>query len=379
MVDQLKQINERLEKLEGEVEDLKGWKEGKDEADPVIANDIADLKRNRPSTYVQVQYRDSDQVDRAGEAAGQHAFMLRRIRIGTQATIDPKTLIRVSFDLATGTDNTSAQLRDAILQYSVVPSDVQLGTEILAGQVPLPLGYELERSSGDREFPERATYNRRMWDGERVRGVYVRHGLSPNSHVFAGVSSSLAFNDPEQRGKGPAPFGRLAGFGGIRYYSANYDFGVGYFQGDRPRFEVRDSRTNNLTGFSPEVERRFLYLDASLVGVLLPDLLIRAEAMIGNDRVPSTTPRADRFDNPMSGWQAQIGYNLNPLNQVFVRFAQFDPNKDRDFDAVREYGFAYRHHLNQGASLTFAWEFFEDPALRDTTYTVRTLRYQFRF
>lgn len=388
LVDQLREVNKRLDTLTEEVEGLKGWVEGQNEALPIMSFDINELKRNRNTNYMQFQFRDAS-GKAGGFAAGrgkQHAMVFRRIRIGLQQTIDPKTRIRLSFDGATGTTNTAFELRDAILDYDIVPSDVRVGTMLSAGQQAIPLGYELARSSGDREFPERATYNRVFFDGERFRGLNIIHGLSDHAMLTAGLGSSLTFNDPEQRGLAAAPGGRMGGHVGFRLFDTNYDFGISHFQGERPEL-----RLGTPTVIHPEFTRRYTYIDGTLVNVLNTGLILRAEGMIGHDRRPidrtATTglPTAPRNPADISGYQLQLGYNLDTRNQIFTRYAVTDFNTDTDFNSVKEYGIAYRYFINPGATATLSWETFQDlgatnaAGKNDRVFRVLTARYQFRF
>ena len=155
----LEEIEQKLSQMQSEIADIQGWIEGQTESLMVMANDITEVKRFRASNYVQFQYRDTNEPG----SSLNDAFMMRRIRVSQTNTVDPRTSIRLSFDVATGTDTLQAQLRDAQLIYDIEPSDVKVGVQLLLGQQTLPLGYELERSSAEREFPERTYYNRVMF------------------------------------------------------------------------------------------------------------------------------------------------------------------------------------------------------------------------
>lgn len=377
MVQEMQQIREALQKVVEEVEGIKGWIEGQNEALPIMANDILDLKKNKQGTYIQTQYRDTDQKGGASDA-----FSTRRMRIGSTQTVDSKTQLKWSFDISTGTNTTVAQMRDAFVIYDVEPSLEKVGTQITMGQHALPLGYELERSSSEREFPERAIYNQRMFNGERSRGINIKHGISNNSYVHIGGWDALSFNDAEQSARAAGPESRLAMSGGIRTYGANYDLGVAAFFGERPTFTT-GSGTSAI--MHPRVDREFFYADATYVGLIVPELFIRAEGMIGKDRLPVTgTPTSARTRKDMAGYQVQVGYNVNYKNQINFRFESFDPDRDTDKNAIRGYGVAWIHYLNPGARITAAHEIFEDPSragagVRQQRYQATTLRVQFKF
>jgi hypothetical protein len=375
MVKQMAEISSQLKKVTEEVEGIKGWIEGQNEALPIMTNDILELKKNKDGTYIQFQYRDTDQKGGATDS-----FNLRRVRIGSTQTIDPKTSVKWSFDLATGTNQQNAQLKDAFLIYDIEPSLEKVGAQLTAGQQPIPLGYELERSSSEREFPERAQYNQKMFNGERGRGVNFKYGLSDNDFFQIGAWDALSFTDPEQSALAPAPESRLGMSAGVRHYGKNFDFGLSAFKSQRPEI-ITGSGAGAVT--HGRVDRQFIYLDGTYVGFLHPQVYIRGEAMIGKDRVPvSGTPTSPGVRTDMTGYQLQLGYNINATNQFHVRVENFDPNKAKDGNALRGYGMAYTHYLNQNAKFTASHEIFEDASrssLSQLRYGVTTFRLQFKF
>lgn len=362
----LEQVEARLDEIQHTLREIQRWMDEQTESLRVMSNDIAQLQRFRAGNYVQFQYRDTNEPGGSPDA-----FALRRIRLSQTNIIDARTSMRLSFDIAAGTDTLQAQLRNAQLIYDIEPSDVRVGTQLLLGQQPLPLGYELGRSSAEREFPERTYANRVLFNGERGRGVYLRYGTSTNSLVHVGVWNALTINDPEQRGRAPGVGSRLAMSAGFRLYSRAYDFGVSLFAGKRPAFTA-DNQT------SPEVDRRFLFLDGSYIGLLVPNLFVRAEAMFGRDRLPSTTAHPSRTAKEMLAWHVVLGYNLSARNQLALRYEQFDADRDSAGDAMHGYGVAYIYYINPGARVTAAYEVFRDPSRMPQRYHATTLRLQFR-
>jgi len=375
MLQELQEMNQRLTKLQEEVDELKGWKEGQDEALPVIAFELAEARKFKPSLYMQFQYRDSDERGSQDAFNGQHSYQFRRVRFGGSYQIDPFTSIKASFDGSAnfGTSGgRSFELKDAILQWDLVKKDDMTSTSLYAGQLALPLGYELSRSSSEREMPERMTGSRRMFDGERFRGAYLTHGLNENAWVWGGVVTALTVNDPEQRTSNVTRFGRHAVAGGVRYDTENISAGVAYFGGERPSTTGQPN--------SPDVDRSFWFFDFTYVGLLTEKLVLRSEAWIGKDRIPSTAAVVSGMGQDMSAYHIQLLYNISERNQIFTRYAMFDPNTDTGANSVREFGIGYRYYINPGASLTFAYEWFDDAALRSNSkYEVATLRYQFKF
>ena len=327
LVKELQDLNEKVQKLQEDVEEIKGWIEGQNETVPILEAAVTDLQRFRPTFYAQFQYRDND------------AF----------------------------------QLRDAILQQTFIRKDTMVGTELSAGQQALPLGFELERSSADREFPERTRINRVMFNGERTRSVLLRHGIAQNAFIVAGMTSSLTFLDAEQSTTASGRFGRHGIVGALRFESPSQSYGVGIFQAERPSLQGNPAR-------SADVMRNWTYFDYAHNSLFIKGLDVRGELIYGNDRIPNASAGATAFGVPMRAFQVQALYNISSRNQIFWRHAEWDPNTRITRNNVRETGIGYRYYINPGASVTFSYEWFRDPGIRfDTSYQVATLRYQFRF
>lgn len=383
LVDQLEQIRQTLEKIQEEIEGIKAWMKAQNDAGPALARDIADLKRHRWGNYIQFQYRDTNQVGGATDA-----FSVRRARLGITEQVDPRTVLRASFDLATGTTATTAQLRDAFLRWDLEPSGRKVGTELSFGQMPLLLGYEIPRSSTEREFPERALYNRTMLAGERGRGVNVRHGLDSRNVVHLGVWNALTVDDPEQRTLAPGPENRLAVSGGWRATGSNWDFGISGFFGERPQTTTtRVVSGSTVTTVHPRLDREIVYVDGRYSGLLDPNVFVRFEYMTGKDRVPVTPGSQPGITAPrtrvnLGGHQLHVGYNLDPRNQVNVRWEQFDPDKDQGGDVVTTWAAAYSYFIHRNARVTAAQEWVKDPARAGSgqeRYHITTLRVTFKF
>lgn len=378
MVEEMSLIRQQLDKVTAEVDGIKTWIASRKE--PVrpqgganLEKDVANLKKFKPGGYLQVQYRDTDQQGGATDA-----FAIRRMRFGATIQADAHISAKVSVDLATGTNQQNAQLKDAFITYDVDPSRQNTDMQFIAGQQPLPIGYELKRSSADREFPERAIYNQRMFNGERDRGIMVQYGLGGGATLHAGGWNSLTVNDAEQASLAPAPESRHAFTAGLRHKGTKHDLGVSVFKGERPQF-ISGSGTSAIT--HPRVDREFIYVDGVYNGLIDPKLYIRGEAMWGKDRVPVTgTPTVPSGQTDMAGYHILVGYNFSAANQFHLRLEQFDPNRDTDGNAVRGFGGAWTHYLNPSTKITAAHELFRDNArATQKSYHVTTLRVQFKY
>lgn len=380
-------LQAQLEALQREMEEVRLYiEEQSQETIPVISTNLAEALRFRPGNYMQFQWFDS-QENRPGEG-----FQMRRFRISQTNTIDPRTQMRLSFDVSTGSQRISAELRDAQLIWDIEPTVERVGVQLLVGQQPLPLGYELERSSAERELPERALYNRTMFGGERGRGAFMRYGLNNNSFVHFGLWNSLTFQDPQQVAANT--FGnvgnRLAWHLGWRYYTTQYEFGVSGFFGRRPAVSVTYTDPNNqqVTVRTPNVDRQFVYVDATILDFPVEGLTLRGELMLGKDRVPTLrtvrtltgetqVPRFTRATD-IVGYQLQATYRLNYRNFLTVRYDVFDPDTDTPQDGTRTWGFAYSYFINPNARLTAAYEIPDEEGteVRNNAWTIR-LQYRY--
>ncbi len=373
LLQQMDDMKEQISKLQEDVTGLLGWVEGQNENLPIMQNDIATIKKSTPTTYIQFQYSDNQTN---GNADG---FAMRRFRIGRKLTIDPRTKVKLSFDVATGGQRLAAELKDAILEYDIQPSDVTVGTELLFGQQPLPIGYEIERSSSDREFPERSLYNRTMFNGERDRGGQIKYGISDKAFIHAGIWNSMTIQDPQQVAANSFANvgGILAGTAGIRVYDVHYDFGLAGFFGERPAFTGGPAGNQKTTD---KVNRQIIYADGSYVGVLFPQLTLRGEVMLGKDRVPTNasdgTPRFLHETNVL-GWHGNAIWNVNYRNQVALKFEYFDPDRNSRNDGTKGFGIAWIHYLNPGVKLTAAYEIFDEEGT-ESRNNVTTIRMQFK-
>lgn len=373
LVQDISQVNDRLQRLEGQIKDVLDWiADQSNENLPIMQNDIATLKKPGIGNYVQFQWANTDEHPGQTTTDG---LQMRRFRIGQRNKIDENTTLRLSFDVATGSNRISAELRDAHLIYDFIKAEDRVGGQLIAGQQPLPLGYELERSSAEREFPERARYNTTLFAGERDRGVLLKYGISKNEHVSVGVWQGMTFLDPQQSADGFRDADQKLGYTvGIRSEGANYSAGFATLQSERPSF------TDNANDVIPVVKRSIYFVDANYV--VNPQISLRGELMWGHDRVPTGGKTNPRFEEgtDVLGWQAQVTYNATSRNQFHLRYQYFDPDTNSSTSPgthVRGWGFGYTYWMNPGAKLTLTYETFDEQGA-EIRNNVWTLRYQFR-
>ncbi|HVT13484.1 MAG TPA: porin [Fimbriimonadaceae bacterium] len=363
IADELGAIRDRLKALED------GRKEDQKRTDKVSA-DVDALKNTKFNGYIQFQYFNSNQHG----GSQPNAFLVRRARLGLVQTIDPRATLRLSAEFAEDTNRMDTRLKDAILDYDMKPT-FGFASKASFGQMPIPIGYDIERSDADRELPERAVYNRTEFNNERSRGVILRGNPGKHIEVGVGAMDALTVDDAEQSGLAPGQGSQIAAIGYIRALGPGYRLGISGFTGQRPAFTA-----SSIT--SPEVKRSFLYFDAEYHPTFLPNLTIRAEAMTGHDRVPSSTATATKTGKPMSGFQATATYDLSTKNQLNFRIQQFDPDLSTGGNAINGYGVSYQYFLSPVAKFQLSHELFTDESrasINQRRYYQTTLRLQFKF
>ncbi|MBA3725286.1 MAG: hypothetical protein H0W86_02265 [Armatimonadetes bacterium] len=370
LVDQLKQTNEALKKVQEDVEGILGWIEGQNENLPIMQADIAALKKIKMSFYTQFQWQDTDSED--GASKRNDGFQLRRFRVGATYTHDDRTSAKATFDVSTGSNRTAAELKDAFVTYAINPTITEVGTEVQFGQQPLPLGFELERSSSEREMPERALYNRRLFAGERDRGVMVRHGLGAGWQAQIGMWNGLTVTDPQASGFRDID-NKVAFTVGAKKEADNHEFGISALFGNRPSFTADNGVEVT------QADRALVFIHGSYIGLFTEALTARAEVMFGKDRDPLGGIADPKFDQETDvlGWQAQLTYNLNPTNQLTVRYDSYDPDTDDvtgSNNRIDTWGVSYAHWFNPAFKLSLTYESPSEQGTekRDNVWTLRS-------
>lgn len=363
VVDELAAIRERLKALEDSRD--AGTKQTQS-----LSKDVDALKNTHFTGFEQFQYFTTNKVG----SAQPNGFLVRRARFGLVQKIDARASLRFAIEFVEGTSRMDTRLKDAVLDYNLAPN-LKVPSWISFGQQVIPIGFDLERSDADREFPERATYNRTLFTNERSRGVILRANVANHIEAGVGAMDSLSIDDPEQSGLAPAQGSKVAGVGFVRVVGPDYRVGVSEFAGQRPSYTAGAAT-------SPELSRSFTYFDGELRPRQIPKLFLRGEAMLGHDRLPSATANPAKVATHMSGFQAQAGYDLDSKNQLNLRWEQFDPDLNSSGNAINGYALSYQFFFSPYAKLQLAHEVFTDESrtlLGQRRYYQTTFRIQFRF
>lgn len=285
----------------------------------------------KPSFYTQVQWRNV-------QSSSNDGYGIQTARLGLAYSPPGATSGKVSVELVSGGDELEPELKDLSITHKVAPR-----TSIDAGQMLVQLGNEIARSSSIREMPQASLYNRRLFPGERDRGVQVRHMFGSGWLVHAGVWTGLAVKDPQFHQSRPPGFTF-----GARWEAEGQSFGVSALVGRRP----------SLGAVVHEANRFLVYLDGACQ--LSKGLAARAELVTGRDRDPlgGESPTFAK-ETTVLGYHLQLSYSATPSSQFTLKYENYDPDVGDKVSmnrATSQVGVAYTHHFSKNLKLTLAWE-----------------------
>jgi hypothetical protein len=373
LVQQLKETSENLKKVQHDVDGILAWIEERTITVATLSADVSKLKKPGISNYMQIQWQDTEED---GTNARNDGFAVRRFRLGQMNKLSDAMTAKFSFDVAAGSQRVAAELKDAFITYVMKPMTTESGKEIAVGQMALPLGYELKRSSSEREMPERSLYNRRLFAGERDRGLDFRFRLPMGFSGHVGIWNGVTVQDPQTIGANTFRDldNKLAVTAGVRASSQKYDVGISTLQGTRKGFVPTGGGAT-----VPDTDRNLWFIDASYADLFTKGLVFRGEVMFGKDRDPigGIANPTYRRQTEVFGWQAQLTYALNSANQLVLRYEAYDPDtKDVVVgnDRVDIIGFGIIHWFNPGLKITLSYEVPREQGTqrRDNVWTVRS-------
>jgi len=333
-----------------QLEKMKGQLEGMTEQVQVLVTDVDKLKKVKFSGYVQARWETAENKRDTVAATGtgptltpsnNERFYIRRGRLKLTYDSSPLSQAVVYFDGASSGSSINVRLLEAYVTL-LDPWTVLHRHGLTIGQMNVPFGYEIERSSSVRELPERSRAENVLFPGERDRGVKLVSQWTPQLETMVGFFNGAGISSADYPTTDPTRGKDL--LARIRFAQGTLDAAVSWYGGHA---------TTALTGPEADVETDKTRIGADVQGYYaLPGLgggTLRAEYFGGKDvnadsvkaltTVPSTGGRFLR-PNVISSHLAtdfQGGYvmwvqNLGELCQAAVRYDVYDPNIDRDHD-----------------------------------------------
>jgi hypothetical protein len=377
------------------VAELRGQVESMAEQLQTLQGDTDKLKRFKLSGYVQARWESaenqSDTVKVTGSpatvtTANSQRFFIRRARAKLTYDASPLSQAVVYFD---GGQDRTIRLLEAYLTL-LDPWTPLHQHQLTVGQMNVPFGYEVERSSSVRELPERSRAENVLFPGERDRGIKLVEAWTPQLETVVGLFNGGGINHPDFPTTDPTRAKDL--LARARWSQGWFDAAASYYGGHE---------TTPLTGADVETDKRRLGLDGQLF-YELPQLgggTVRAEVYGGSNVNPDSvkalteTPAAPatgrvlkagadpgHLATDFTGWYAMWVQSLGERWQVAARVEAFDPNTDRDHDQFERVSIGANWFYDGYTRVTVSYDVprtdkavaggrFEDP--KDNLWTVQ--------
>lgn len=350
-------------------ESTSGKIESLNEQVQVMQTDVDKLKKFKFSGYIQVRWEHSEDQSDSVRVAGanitsvnRERFYIRRARVKLTYDSSPLSQGVVYFDA--GADRQVRLLEAYLTLLDPWTPDHRHGFTI--GQMNVPFGYEIERSSSVRELPERSRAENVLFPGERDRGAKIVSAWTPQIETVVAIVNGPGINS--------VPFGTIGDptdgkdfVGRLRISQGTFDVAGSYYGG---------REVSPLTGPDIEVDKTRIGGDAQLY-YAAPSLgggSFKGEFYSGKNlnadslRVLVPTPPAGgptllrvgadpaHLATDFVGWYAMWVQNIGEKLQFAARYEQFDPNTDLDHDQFERWNVGVNFFYDGFTRLTAAWE-----------------------
>jgi hypothetical protein len=341
--DSLTALRERLALVRGDLD-------GMTEFMQTVAADLERLKRIKLSGYLQARWETSENKSDTVKVAGSPAtltpanterFYLRRARL--KLTYDGAPFSEGVIYVDAGADRTVRLLEATVTLLD--PWTPMHQHRLTIGQMNVPFGYELERSSSVRELPERSRAENVLFPGERDRGVKLVDQWTPVLETTVGIFNGPGINSADYPAADPT---RAKDFvARARALFGSFDVAASWLTGRAP---------TALTGADVSTDKTRFGLDAQgyYQAPRLGGGTLRAEFYRGHEVNPDSVKawtvtntagrlaRAgaplDHFATDMSGGYVMWVQNLGEQVQLATRYDWYDPDTDVDHDRYQRWG-----------------------------------------
>jgi hypothetical protein len=340
------------------------WKDGK----TTISSKSATLNI---SNRVQVRFTSEDlDANSATSKPERDSFRLRRMKTKFDGWVYSKDL---QYELQVNFADSANVLEDANINYDFTKGNKAAMVKI--GQFKVPFGRQELTSSGSQQFVDRSavsnTFARGRDIGVQLWGTPNKGILDWRIGVFNGNGRTVSRNDNDDLQYNARL--QWAPFGDTKYSEGDFD------SSDRPLFSIAANFEGNTrevaaSGSTPahQNEQTILGYDAVFK--------FKGFSVVGEffERENDRTQGQSDFDD--EGFNLQAGYFVIPKRfEVALRFAEFDPRKDRDDDVRSENGVAFSYYWNKhNHKLQADYREIEDEARNATDKEIR-LQYQLIF
>jgi len=330
-----------------QISDLNGQVEGMTESVQTLLSDVDKLKRFKFSGYIQARWETAETKNDSVKVAGSPAtltpanterFYIRRARLKLTYDSSPLSQAVVYFD--GGADRTIRLLEAYVTLLD--PWTAYHTHALTVGQMDVPFGYEIERSSSVRELPERSRAENVLFSGERDRGIKLVDQWTLKFETVLAVMNGGGINQPDFPNTDPT---RGKDFmARARYAQGTVDGAISYYTG---------RNTTPLTGPDVQTDKTRLGFDTqvyyqlpvvgggSLKGEYFGGRNVNADSLKALIAEPTSAnpvrllkPGANpaHLATDFVGWYVMWVQNVGEHFQATVRYDAFDPNHDLAHD-----------------------------------------------
>ena len=331
--------------------------------------DVDKLKRFKFSGYLQVRWEHSeDQSDSvkvanngAVTANNRERFYIRRARL--KLTYDSSPLSQGVLYFDARDDRITRLLEAYVTLLDPWTPDHRHGFTI--GQINVPFGYELERSSSVRELPERSRAENVLFPGERDRGAKIVSQWTPQIETVVSVLNGEGINSTNFPTTDPTS---------NKDYTARLRFSQGTIDVCGSWYDGQV--TTPLTGQDIETDKTRYGADAqlyyaapsvgggSLKGEYYSGTNLNSDSLRVLVPVPPTggplllRPGADatHLATDFVGWYVMWVQNVGEKLQFAARYDTFDPNQDLDHDQFERWNVGLNWFYDGYTRITASYE-----------------------
>jgi hypothetical protein len=275
-------------------------------------------------------------------------------------------------------------VKDAYFDWFITPNeDQKQGWNLRSGQFLRPFGFEVERSSSDREFPERPSAWQALFPGNRDQGFDLSVGLGPATTFNAAVvngngtsTTNLPFRDTDNHKDLMAR---------VRHslFTPRVDLAASIYQGEQTvegaaampaQLGFVDANGN---GTRDEGEQTVVISPARPAGAAVTgdrdrwslaanvyDLgggTLRAEYLSGKELTHNLGTGPSRGTATVRGWYALYTHPVGKDYTVGVRYDEYDPDIGNRLrlggdGEVKTLGLVAFRQVGDNIRYTLAWE-----------------------
>jgi len=351
------------------LEQLAGRLDALTEQMQTMSADVDKLKKIKVSGYVQARYEINEAshdnasyggTPAAAKASNTDRFFIRRGRLKATYEASPLAQGVVYFD---GGQDRTVRLLEAYVTLRD-PWTASRSHALTVGQMNVPFGYEIERSSSVRELPERSKAENVLFSGERDRGITLTSQWTDEIQTVLAILNGGGINHSFYPNADPSGAKDFAAR--VRYARGVFDAAVSYYDG---RNTIPLTKESHAAGHVDHDKIR-LGADAQLYFGLpvLGGGTLRGEIYSGHevnpdslkalarDQVLAAGANSAHLATDFLGWYLMWVQDLGERLQFAARYDTYDPNTDRDHDEHDRVGLGLNYFYAAGIRLTVAYD-----------------------